>query len=109
MSNPSSPATPLGNPLIPSVITTAPPRVSADGLRYKAASKAPGSPFEQRNAESIRSCFLCGQHKSVQQGVFKKLAGKQQFICNECMKARAGVKSAKAAAPTPTNSRKRGA
>lgn len=61
-----------------------PDEISEDGLRYKTSSKTQGSPFEQRNSETIRSCFLCGQHKSIQNGLFRKFLGKQHFVCNIC-------------------------
>jgi hypothetical protein len=69
------------------------PRISADGLRYKPADKAPGSPFGKYNTESVRSCFLCSEHKPIQQGVFKRLLGKSQFVCNVCLEARAKKKA----------------
>ena len=62
--------------------------ISSDGLRYKA--RVSGSPFGQTGNNSTMSCARCGVHKPRALGVYRKLAGKNMFVCGDC------------AAPNPT-------
>jgi hypothetical protein len=57
--------------------------IADSGLRYK--SKESGSPFYAGyNSIDTMSCFQCGKHKSRRLGSFKKLIGRNQFLCGEC-------------------------
>ncbi|WP_298233898.1 hypothetical protein [uncultured Azohydromonas sp.] len=56
-------------------------RIDASGLRY--VSKAHGTPFGERHADSTRtmSCFLCGVHQPRAQLRSRKFVGRVQYVC----------------------------
>lgn len=62
-------------------------QISNDGLRYK--QRAAGSPFgSHSNSNAVRSCFLCGSHKPMNEGCTRKMAGRHQFVCFGCKPAK---------------------
>ncbi|WKB53849.1 hypothetical protein [Eleftheria terrae] len=52
-------------------------QVADDGLRYH--SKAGGSPF--RGMGQLRSCFLCGRHRSAAALMSRRLLGRVEKVC----------------------------
>jgi hypothetical protein len=60
-------------------------KISQNGLRYK--SKQGGSLFGESTSMGTMSCYKCGLHKSRALGSFKKLLGKNMFMCGECKPA----------------------
>jgi hypothetical protein len=61
-------------------------KINNDGLRY--SFKPGGSPFGGSATNSTMSCYKCGHHKPRTLGIFKKLAGKNMFMCQECVAAK---------------------
>mgnify|MGYP006271778435 CR=1 FL=1 len=61
-------------------------KMDATGLRYKA--KTSGSPFGMTGATGgTMSCYKCGQHKPRALGSFRRLVGKNMFVCSDCQPA----------------------
>jgi hypothetical protein len=56
-------------------------RTDSSGLRY--ISKAHGTPFGERVADSSRtmSCFLCGKHQPRTLLQSRKLIGRHRYVC----------------------------
>lgn len=61
-------------------------KIRGDGLRY--VSRPAGSPVTARSiGPHVKSCLLCGQHKSPAQGRYVPILGKSQFVCLVCRPA----------------------
>ncbi len=46
-------------------------------------ASASRSPFDSGRMGELLSCFACGRHKPRRGGLFRRLIGKNQFICSQ--------------------------
>lgn len=65
-------------------------RIQGDGLRY--ANKVNGSPFTGNGP--TRSCFKCGAHRTLDQLMAFRIAGRSEKVCKPSCKELAAALSA---------------